>query len=88
MNCYLKQNKLDKTVLFSEDGCTSNATCTADQACIGTKRSECQDICHIKECAHFAECIAKDHSATCKCFAGYSGDPEGESCLPSNEYFA
>jgi len=51
--------------------CVVNAECQSNKACINNK---CKDPC-LGTCAQNAECQVINHSPTCTCYNGYTGDP-------------
>lgn len=50
--------------------CVSDSDCPGNRACTGNK---CQDPCP-GTCGLNAECTTVNHSPTCYCFPGYTGD--------------
>jgi len=50
-------------------GCRSNKECSTNEACINGK---CSNPCR---CGPNAVCDVVNHKATCKCLAGYNGNP-------------
>lgn len=57
-------------------GCRSNKDCPESQACYN---SVCENLCHLENaCGPNALCEFKDHRATCKCPAGFEGNPTPE----------
>lgn len=59
-------------------GCRSNSECDSNEACVNGK---CGSPC---QCGAFAICDVRNHKATCKCPAGYTGDPHHACNPPSN----
>lgn len=48
-----------------------NAECQSNKACMNNK---CKDPCP-GTCGQNAECQVINHSPTCSCYNGYTGDP-------------
>lgn len=59
-----------------EGGCSSDADCPLDKACIN---GQCRDPCR---CGPNAECRVRDHKPVCSCLPGYDGNPE-LNCIKS-----
>lgn len=59
-------------------GCRSDSECDTSQACIN---GQCSSPC---QCGVNAECVVNNHKASCKCPAGYTGNPL-ESCGPPSD---
>ena len=59
--------------------CTINSDCPRHQACINR---HCKDPCSLGNiCGLGAICSCRDHTATCTCLEGFSGDPFIQ-CIP------
>ncbi|KAK7075250.1 hypothetical protein SK128_022664 [Halocaridina rubra] len=68
-------------------GCKTDKDCPYREKCYN---SYCQDPCHTERpCAPTATCISVNHSTTCTCRPGYTGNPttscEPTGCLSSDE---
>lgn len=51
--------------------CVTNSDCTRSKACVNNK---CVDPCP-GTCGLNAECFVLNHSPSCSCITGYTGDP-------------
>lgn len=58
--------------------CTMNSDCSSDKACLNLR---CESPCAGSVCGINAECRVFDHTATCACTSGFSGDAFIR-CLP------
>lgn len=58
--------------------CTINSDCPATRSCINRK---CENPCAGTVCGVNAECRVSDHTASCECPRGYTGDPFFQ-CIP------
>ena len=68
--------------------CRTNRECRNDQICTITRKGilDCVDVCESINCGPNAECIAIDHTATCKCKKAFFGNPEDlfRGCVPKD----
>lgn len=54
-------------------GCRSNSDCASEHACVNNK---CHDPCSLDgACGSNAQCACTDHTVSCKCPAGFEGNP-------------
>lgn len=58
--------------------CVINSDCPSGKACVNKK---CLDPCSGSLCGINAECNVRDHTPSCSCFRGYTGDAFIQ-CLP------
>lgn len=68
-------------ICSQEFKCRANDDCSFDKKCASNSvgQNECLDVCEAVLCGRNAECVAKNHQATCICKIGYKGNPN-ESC--------
>ena len=57
--------------------CLTDPECPTTLAC---RDEKCVDPC---KCARYADCSARNHRGICTCQLGYTGDPYGIACTPS-----
>ena len=62
-----------------EAGCSSDNECATDQKCdyiegSSYTRKECQPVCTPGKCNVGADCVGRDHRATCRCRPPLQGD--------------
>lgn len=61
--------------------CVSNGDCSGNLACI---RQKCRDPCP-GSCGQNAQCYVINHSPTCSCISGFTGDPFVQCVVIQNE---
>lgn len=82
------------SICTQEFKCRSNEDCSLSEKCLANTigQNECIDVCEGILCGRNAECVSKDHKATCVCKSGFKGDPNDDKrgcqhveCETSNE---
>ena len=67
---------------------TGVSQCQVHFDCRNTEQchsGSCIDACRVEQCGTNAICTSRDHTISCECPTGYTGDPR-VACYPS-EYF-
>lgn len=79
----------DPTGACAPNVCQTNKECRTDQICTITRRGvlDCVDVCDSIKCGPNADCIAIDHTATCRCKDNFIGNPEDlfRGCVPKDK---
>lgn len=67
-------------ICVQEVECRSNVDCISQERCSSDAlgRAECVDACEGTVCGRNAECISRNHKATCRCKKGFRGNPNDE----------
>lgn len=90
--CTIKKNKavcsclpdfIGDPLTSCQPECLMNSDCPFHQACLGYR---CKDPCSFSNiCGLGAVCSCKEHTVTCNCREGFTGDPFIQ-CIPERKF--
>lgn len=67
-------------ICTQEVRCRESVDCSYNEKCFSNSlgRTDCVNACEGVLCGRNAECVSKNHKATCKCKSGYKGNPNDD----------